>query len=147
DILVLAQRSAIGTPIFEALQERTVPVKSYYAESELNGVEARWRFAILKLLIHRDDSVALRYLIGLNSANWHAPGYRRVRDHCETAGLRPWDVLTQLSNGVLSIPYTNPIVTAFNDIVAEINKLEALPSLAEVVDALFPDGIHDLEGL
>jgi DNA helicase-2/ATP-dependent DNA helicase PcrA len=43
DILVLAQRGVIGTPIYEALVARGVPVRSYYAEAELDAEDAQRR--------------------------------------------------------------------------------------------------------
>ena len=138
DILVLAQRGAIGTPIYEALVALQVPVRSYYAEAELDAPDARRAFAILKLLVNRDDRVALRWLVGINGNNWHAAGYKRVRDHCEVSGLTPWQALSQLAAAVLSLPHTNGIIAAFNELVAELDALDALPDLAAVVDALFP---------
>lgn len=140
DILVLAQRGVIGTPIYEALVTRQIPVRSYYAEAELDALEARRAFAKLKLLIDRDDRVALRWLVGIDGNNWHAAGYRRVRDHCEASGLTPWQALEQIASGNLSSPHTGGIVVAFNDLVAELDALEALPDLASIVDELFPAG-------
>lgn len=140
DILVLAQRGVIGTPIYEALVVRQIPVRSYYAEAELDALEARRAFAKLKLLIDRDDRVALRWLVGIDGNNWHAAGYRRARDHCEASGLTPWQTLEQIAAGNLSLPHTGGIVVAFNDLVAELDALEALPDLASIVDELFPAG-------
>lgn len=140
DILVLAQRSAIGTPIYMALLEQGVPVKSYYSESELDNLEAKRRFAMFKLLVNRDDRVALRWLVGINSANYHAAGYRRIREHSEATGLSPWDVFSQLSSGTLSLPYTNPIVAEYESILNEINGLDGIADLSVLVDTLFPDG-------
>jgi DNA helicase II / ATP-dependent DNA helicase PcrA len=138
DILVLAQRGVIGTPIYEALIERAVPVRSYYAEAELDAQEAQQAFALLKLFVDRQDRVALRWLIGLGSTTWQAAGYRRVRDHCELTGASPWDVLGQLSSGTLAMPYTAPIAAAFAHLAGYLEQLEALPDLAAVVDRLFP---------
>jgi superfamily I DNA/RNA helicase len=140
DVVVLAQRGVIGTPIYEALVARQIPVRSYYAEAELDALEARRAFAKLELLIDRDDRVALRWLVGIDGNNWHAAGYRRVRDHCETSGLTPWQALEQIAAGNLSLPHTGGIVVAFNDLVAELDVLEALPDLASIVDELFPAG-------
>jgi superfamily I DNA/RNA helicase len=140
DILVLAQRGAIGTPIYEALVARALPVRSYYAEAELDAPEAQRAFALLKLFANRQDRVALRWLIGIDGNNWHAAGYQRVRQHCENTGQTPWDVLAQLSSGALNIPYTNGIVLAFRNLAATIEEMEALPNLAALVDHLFPDG-------
>lgn len=140
DILVLAQRGVIGTPIYEALVARQIPVRSYYAEAELDALEARRAFAKLKLLIDRDDRVALRWLVGIDGNNWHAAGYRRVRGHCEASGLTPWQALEQIAAGNVSLPHTGGIVAAFNDLLAELDALEALPDLASIVDELFPAG-------
>lgn len=147
DILVLAQSRAVGTPIYEALLAGGVPARSEYTESELEREAAQYSFALLKLFANQDDRVALRWLVGRNGNNFHAAGYRRVREHCEATGLSPWQVLNQLSAGILSIPYTTPIVNDFNALTAELNTLAALPDLASVVDALFPAGQADTREL
>lgn len=140
DVLVLAQSRAIGTPIYEALLAGAVPARSEYTESELEKEEAQRAFALLKLFANRDDRVALRWLVGKDGNNFHAAGYRRVREHCEATGLSPWQVFSQLSMGVLSIRHTAPIITDFNEIVRHLNALTVLPDLLSVVDALFPAG-------
>ena len=150
DILVLAQRGVIGTPIYEGLVAREVPVKSYYAESELDSEDAQHQFALLKLFVDREDRVALRWLLGLGSGNWLSGGYRRLRDYCEENNLAPWQALEQLDAGVISIPYTGPLVRRFRAILEEIQALEGLEWLTAVVDRLFPDGddrVRDLRDL
>lgn len=138
DILILAQRGVIGMPIYDALKGRNIPVKSYYAEAELNAIDAQRRFALLKLFVDREDRVALRWLLGLNGNNWNASGYKRVREHCETTGLSPWEVLEQLVSGALRLPYTNPVVKAFEALLSDVSTLEDLPDLAAVIDELLP---------
>lgn len=147
DILVLAQSRAVGTPIYEALLVGGVPARSEYTESELEREAAQYSFALLKLFANQDDRVALRWLVGRNGNNFHAAGYKRVRDHCEANGLSPWQALSQLSAGTLSIPYTGGIVNDFNALVAELNALAARPDLAAVIDALFPAGQADTREL
>ena len=150
DILILAQRGVIGTPIYEALQGRNVPVRSYYSEVELDSEDAQRRFALLKLFVDREDRVALRWIVGLSGNNWNASGYRRVREHCENTGLSPWQALGQLSAGALQIPYTANIVDAFDEVVAELDALEALPDLTAVIDHLLPaadNSVRDLRDL
>jgi len=150
DILVLAQRGAIGTPIYESLRGYNVPVKSYYSETELDAPEAQRRFALLKLFVDREDKVALRWLVGWSGNNWNAAGYRRVRSHCEINSLTPWQVLEALSNGSLKIPHTRNVVLAFEEIVAELQQLEALPNLAAVIDQVLPvadETLRDLRDL
>lgn len=140
DILVLTQSRVFGAPLYEALVASGVPTKSYYAESELSHDEAQRAFALLKLFAKHQDRVALRWLVGVNGTNWHAAGYRRVRDHCENSGMSPWDAMTQLESGILQLPYTNRIVESFREIVQILDDLEALPDLRSVVDRLFPVG-------
>ncbi len=150
DILVLAQRSVIGTPIYNALVERGVPARSYYAESELDAEEAQTRFALLKLYVDREDRVALRWLLGLHSSDWRTKSYQKLRAHCEGAGVGPWQALDQLAAGIIAIPYTKPLVEQFERIRAQLMRLEALPSLAEVIDDLLPEGndtVRDLRVL
>jgi DNA helicase II / ATP-dependent DNA helicase PcrA len=150
DILVLAQRSVIGTPIYETLHGYNVPVRSYYAEAELDAEDAQRRFALLKLFIDREDRVALRWLVGYPGHNFNASGYRRVKEHCEQHGLSPWQALEQLSGGALNIPHTGTIVAAFNEIVEELEVLEHRADLAAVVDHLLPagdDSVRDLRDL
>jgi superfamily I DNA/RNA helicase len=95
---------------------------------------------MLKLFVNRTDRVALRWLVGLSGNNWNAAGYRRVRNYCEANGLAPWDVLMQLSQGQLNLPHTGSIVAAFAALLAELAQLEAVGTLLEVVDLLFPAG-------
>ncbi|NDV88329.1 UvrD-helicase domain-containing protein [Aurantimonas aggregata] len=140
DILVLTQSRAFGTPLYESLVERGVPTKSYYAESELSHDDAQRAFALLKLFVNREDRVALRWLVGVNGSNWHASGYRRIREHCETSGISPWEAMTQLERGGLRLPYTGGILDSFRGIVEALGVLEALPDLHAIVNLLFPDG-------
>jgi DNA helicase II / ATP-dependent DNA helicase PcrA len=150
DILILAQRGVIGTPIYETLHGHNVPVRSYYAEAELDAEDAQRRFALLKLFVDREDRVALRWLVGYPGRNFNASGYRRVREHCEQHGLSPWQALERLSTGALDLPYTDNIVAAFDEIAAELAILESFPDLAAVIDHLLPAGddrVRDLREL
>jgi DNA helicase II / ATP-dependent DNA helicase PcrA len=81
DILVLAQRSVIGTPIYNALVAREIPTRSYYAESELDAEEAQTRFAMLKLYVDREDRVALRF----SGSAAMTGGQGLIRDFAHTA--------------------------------------------------------------
>lgn len=150
DILVLAQRGVIGTPIYKELVAQGVSTRSYYAESELDGEEAQSRFAMLKLYVAREDRVALRWLIGLGSNDWLTKGYYRVRTHCETTGVSPWQALEQLAVGSIAIPYTKPLVKRFEEVRGKLAHLEGLQGLADVIDDLLPDGndtVRDLRAL
>jgi superfamily I DNA/RNA helicase len=141
-ILVLAQRKVIGTPIYEALLERGIAAKSYYAEAELETVFVQERYALLKLLSDTDDRVALRWLVGLHGNHWNKAGYRRVRAECEQTGLSPWAVLEALIDGEIHLAHTGNIKLRFEEIRARLDQLRELQEedgLQALVDELFPD--------
>lgn len=144
DILVLAQRGVIGTPIYEALHAIGVPVRSYYAEAELDAQSAQERFAYLKLLVDREDRVALRWLVGLNSNNWLSGSYRRLRDHAEAHAVSPWQALSSIADGHVHIAHTGPLIQRFQAIRAELDRLAVIyagAGMTGIVDDIFPD--HD----
>lgn len=153
DILVLAQRGVIGTPIYEALHARNIPVRSYYAEAELSTQSAQERFAYLKLLVDREDRVALRWLVGLNSANWLCRGYRRLRGYADGQAVSPWQALCAIADGQAQVAHTGALVGRFSIIRAELDRLAELHAgagIAGIIDDLFPDGddgVRDLRAL
>lgn len=143
DILVLAQRGVIGTPIFEELVRLGVPTKSYYAEAELDAEAAQIYFAFLKLLASPEDRVALRFLLGVNSpGSWLSNAYGRLQQHCSGSGQSPWTALTQIADGLLRLPHTNVLVARFREIRHELTRLQDVArnfGMAGIVDDLFPD--------
>jgi len=153
DIIVLAQRGAIGTPIYEELVQREIPAESYYAQAELDAEEAQRRFALLKLFVDREDRVALRWMLGLGSNNWRTGSYRRLRDYCDENETTPWQALMQVEADDIKIPYVGVLAGRFSAIRNEIVQLENLVAdnkLAPVVDCLFPEGdplVRDIRAL
>ena len=139
DILILAQRDVIGSPIFRELRENFVPVRSYYAESELENIEAQRKFSILKLLANQDDRVALRWLVGVDGNDWNVAGYRRVRAYCEQNNLSPWQVLDGLADGGIHLLHTGPIVLSFIEVRDELAVLHGHQDIQTVVDQLFAE--------
>jgi superfamily I DNA/RNA helicase len=55
-----------------------------------------------------------------------------------------WTAFEQLVDGSLSLRHTTSVVAAFKAIVAKLDALEKLPTLADVVDSLFPSGDDDV---
>jgi DNA helicase II / ATP-dependent DNA helicase PcrA len=142
EIIVLAQREKLATPIFTRLRNADVPVKSYYAESELDSIYAQERFAMLKLYLNNEDRVALRWLLGCNHNSWHSAAYARVLNHVRDHGVSPWVTMTQLQAGTLRIPYTNALITRFAEITAELVLLAAAADLDGFVQTWLPPGHH-----
>ena len=114
EVLVLAQRRVIGNPIHEALRLRGIPSKCYYQENELGNEVAQERLAIFKLFSNRVDRIALRWLLGLGSNDFRCGAYARVRHHCEHSGLSPWDVMTALAAGQITLPHCAHLVARFH---------------------------------
>ena len=143
EILVLAQRRAIGNPIHNALRARGVPCKSYYQETELDSEIAQERFAILKLYVNRADRVALRWLVGWGSSDFRAGAYTRLRLYCEQTGDLPWDALVKLADGAIVLSHCRYLVDRFHAIQNEFRFLEEHDSIANFVDrwlrAEFPE--------
>ena len=91
DIVVLVQRKLAARVVLNSLKAADVPSKSYYEESQLENNDAQLHFAVFKLLLNKDDRVALRYLLGAGSHNFRATPYSKVRAHCEITGDKPYD--------------------------------------------------------
>jgi DNA helicase-2/ATP-dependent DNA helicase PcrA len=141
EIIVLVQRKKGAPIIVNALKEAGVPAKSYYEESQLETEDAQMHFAVFKLFFNKDDRVALRYLIGLNSNNFHATGYAKIRAHCESSGDSPFEALEKLAAGALKFPHTKPIIEQFVKLKTALDDLEPFrDNVPGLVDELFPDG-------
>ena len=153
NIIVLAQRKKIGTYIYEELLNRGIPAKSYYQEAELEDEETQERFAYLKLAADSDDRVALRWLLGRDSASWLRGGYARVRAYSAHTGLSPWQILEALRDGDLELPHTASLVARFEEISDRTEELQTLfndNGLGPLIDELFPEEDErwrDLRGL
>lgn len=144
DILVLAQRRAIGDAIFQQLRARTIPSKSYYQEGDIAHIEAQDRFAVFKLLLDRDDRIALRWLLGYGSNDFRSGAYARLREACEASGETPWHVLEQLEQGTLTIRHTRHLIERFREIQAALAQLQDIENLADFVAAWLPPTLTQL---
>ncbi|MEX2181891.1 MAG: ATP-dependent helicase [Gemmatimonadaceae bacterium] len=138
EIMVLAQREGLARTLFDAIQTRNVPVKSYYAESALDTVEAQERYSLLKLLVNKQDRVALRWLLGRGHAKWHAEQYGRIMAYASGTGEAPREILERLAGGGLAIPRTTQIVRKFEMIATELAALSATTDLTLFLDRWLP---------
>jgi DNA helicase-2/ATP-dependent DNA helicase PcrA len=138
DILVLCPRRLIGYDIRQKLLDANIPVHSFYHEEALEADEAREAFSFLTLVANQKDRVSLRHLLGCQSNSWLASQYKLIRQHCETNGAHPWDVLGQLEAGKLLLGRTSEIVTRFCQVKATLTDLQGL-ELTDLVDRLFPE--------
>jgi DNA helicase-2/ATP-dependent DNA helicase PcrA len=88
EIIVLVQRKRDARVILTALKAAEAPAKSYHEESQLETDDAQMRFAVFKLLLNKNDRVALEYLLGIGSQNFRANPYAKVCAHCEKTVTR-----------------------------------------------------------
>jgi DNA helicase-2/ATP-dependent DNA helicase PcrA len=133
EIIVLAQRATFAGPIFDRLRAQGVPTKSYYAETELDTMEAQERFAILKLLLNNEDRVALRWLLGSGHSSWRAPQYARLLQRVQQDGTSPWVTLTRMSAHEINIPHTSALVERFQVIRNELAALNTATDLDQFI--------------
>jgi superfamily I DNA/RNA helicase len=136
---VLAQRATFATPIFTRLLAKGIPVKSYYAETELETIRAQERFAFLKLLLNNEDRVALRWLLGRGHPSWRAKPYARLMRYVRQISTSPWETLEKLAAGNLPIPHTGALVDRFRDIRAELSTLQNANGLDQFIQVWLPD--------
>jgi DNA helicase II / ATP-dependent DNA helicase PcrA len=138
EIIVLAQRATFAGPIFERLRVQGVPTKSYYAETELDTMEAQERFAMLKLLLNNEDRVALRWLLGRGHTSWRASHYARLMQRMRQHGTSPWATLTRMAAGEINIPHTAALVERFEVIRNEIAAIGAAVDLDQFIQLWLP---------
>jgi superfamily I DNA/RNA helicase len=138
EIVVLTQRETFANPIFNRLRNLGIPTKSYYAESELNTLEAQNRFAILKLLLNNEDRVALRWLLGQGHINWRTNPYRTLMHYVSANNISPWATLNAMSEGTITIPHTKKLVTRFKEIKTELLSLQATTDLNQFIQMWLP---------
>jgi DNA helicase II / ATP-dependent DNA helicase PcrA len=138
EIIVLAQRATFAAPIFGRLRAQGIPTKSYYAETELDTMEAQERFAILKLMLNNEDRVALRWLLGRGHASWRSSQYFRLLARVRQDGTSPWTTLTNMAAGIVNIPHTAQLVQRFEEVRDEITALGAAPDLDQFIQRWMP---------
>ena len=145
EVLVLANRRLIGNGIRDRINElanenhRAWRAQSFYFEDALKSDAAAEGFALLTLLVDRDDRPSLRYWLGADAQDCRRRPYARLRSHCEASGLSPRQALERMSAGALQVPYTTPLVARFGLLQQRLAVLQGL-NIPQLVDALFPDG-------
>jgi DNA helicase-2/ATP-dependent DNA helicase PcrA len=144
DVLILAPRREFGYLIRDELVAAGVPAHSFFSEELLDGDPkkldeslAQQALSLLTLLASPEDRVALRCWCGFGHTSLAAPGWQRLRTHCENEGRSPREALQALSAGTLQIPYTQHLIQRFADLQAQEGALADLTG-QELVDAVLP---------
>lgn len=139
DILVMTPRRLLGYAIRDELRAREIEVHSFYNEEALEDEDAQRSFTLLSLLINMEDRVALRWWLGHGSPSSRRAAYKKLRGHCEQAGVSPTAALNACAAGEINIPQTNDLVAKYRELIAILGDLRPRP-LSDLVDVLFPEG-------
>jgi DNA helicase-2/ATP-dependent DNA helicase PcrA len=146
DILVLTPRRLMGYRIRDRIAATGIPVHSFYHEEALEEDEAQRAFALLTLLVDREDRVALRWWLGHDATTARVGPYRRLREYCEESGMSPWETLTALAAIQLALPMVGSLVTSFQQLSEILDGLREQP-LPAVVDAIMPEHLDACRAL
>jgi superfamily I DNA/RNA helicase len=143
DILVLTNRSQIGTAIRCKLEAQNIPAKSFFSEEALKNTASKDAFALLQLVCG-EDKVALRVLLGSGDASGRTNAYKRLAAYSYQNNLTEREVLDRLVSGErienLSIP---ALVSRYQNTTSAISRLQTL-SLENLVDEIFPETNSEL---
>jgi superfamily I DNA/RNA helicase len=145
-VLIVTPRRFIGNAIKDALVARGRNALSYFQEDALSDDAAAEGFCLLSLLVSPTDRAALRAWLGFGSTDHRRQPYARLRSYCEGNVIALQEALAALAAGSLSIPYTNPLVSRWNDLQTRLSSLTALSGLA-LVDALWPTANPDVSDI
>lgn len=145
-VLILAPRRFIGNAIKDALIHKGRNALSYFQEDALSKDAAAEGFCLLSLLVSPTDRAALRAWLSFGSANHHTKPYARLRNYCEINLVPLQDALTALATGVLTIPYTAPLVARWNALQARMASLASLSGIS-LVNGLWPADNPDVSDI
>ncbi|HEX7490883.1 MAG TPA: 3'-5' exonuclease [Candidatus Limnocylindrales bacterium] len=146
DVLVLTSRRRLGYRIRNHIRDAGILVHSFYHEEPLESEMAQRAFCLLTLLGDADDRVALRWWLGAGDPTWRSRAYDRLRLACEQSGRSPRELLDQLADGTLTLAGTDALVDRYRGLRNSLDQLVFL-SLADLVDALLPEGDDDCAAL
>ena len=146
EVLVLSSRRMIGNGIRDSLNARAQQhgyawsASSFYFEDALDAEEAAVGFAVLTLLVNPQDRAALRAWLGAFSNDGRTNSYERLRNHCQTTGMSPYDAMQGVVAGTVRIPYIAALRTRFTALSQRLAALQNAP-LQAVVDDVFPANV------
>ena len=137
-VLILATRRFLGHGIKDALIALGRNALSFFYEDEVEERGAAEGLCLLNLLVAPEDRAALRAWLGIERPDdGSAAPYRRVRQHAERKELDLKDVLEQLADGSLTLPYCGAIATRYRTLRDRLAQVRGLTG-PTLVDALWP---------
>ncbi len=144
-VLILAPRRQLGYGVRNVLNELGTPAHSFFNEEVFDGrphdmdaCHAQEAFTLLTLLANPEDIVSLRCWCGFGNNSLRAGAWQKLRQHCQRTGTAPHEVLAQIAEGEISIPYARDLgirYRALQSRLAELNDVRG----QDLIDALFPE--------
>ena len=117
-ILVLAPSRKFGYAIRDALNSSGVRAHSFFKEQALEGdpkklpeSQTQQAMALLTLVSNPADAVALRCWCGFGSTNLRKTSWDRIRKICDETGRSCSDVLEDIREGQIPLPYGRELRT------------------------------------
>ncbi len=143
-VLILATRRFLGHGIKSALISRGRNALSFFYEDEVEEKQAAEGLCLLNLLVTPNDRAALRGWLGLHRPNDGAAApYRRIREHAEQCEMEVRDVLEQLADGTITLPYCGPVTDRYRELRTRVAALDGLTG-SGLVDALWPSTVPEV---
>ena len=141
EILVLSPRRLIANQIKQGLAAAAppIPAHSFYNDKLLETMEAQLGVTKLQLLCKPQDRVSLRFWLGVGSPSWRSGQYNTLRNYCEEHAEAPSSILERLSSGALELPHVNQLISRFEELQEELDRLAQL-NITEIFNDLFPAG-------
>lgn len=138
-ILVLTNWRKVGERIRARLNELEIPARSFFTEEELASDEGQEGLALLRLVVEDHDAPALRVIVGLGDGAGRTDAYQRLLAFCRANGTPPRAALERMAAGERLGPNVPALVGRYRHAIGRVQQLREL-DLADLVDALFPDG-------
>ena len=152
-ILVLAPRRVFGYAVRDALNAIDVPAHSFFQEQALEGdpksaddSRRQQAFTLLTLAADPVDATALRCWCGFGNQSLRTPAWARVRELCHQSDRALTDVLDDIRDGRIPLPYGDPLRARLAELQQRLQGLDNLVGRA-LVDALFPADDPDFREL
>jgi superfamily I DNA/RNA helicase len=138
-IIVLCQNRYYIRALYDALKIAGVPAEFCYPESQLDEDKAAERMALLSLAGNQEDRVALRFLVGLGSADWRTGQWSKIRAASITEGKSSWAIFTELVAEMRPSAGLRQVVDCFREIQIQLAAFSTLTG-TDLVNAWLPAG-------
>ena len=116
DVLVLAPVRKIGYRVRDELIQNGINAKSYFREAALHTEKQKQRFELLTLLVHPDDYVALRYLLGTGNQTFRTASYKKLLLYSQDKNISTREVLEKCKSREIKVSGISSLVKRYETI-------------------------------